>query len=55
MLHVPALSVPGFAGEQGLPIGLAVVGSRYRDLHVLNMGKRIGQIFEEEGGYVSKT
>ncbi|RJE21239.1 hypothetical protein PHISCL_06421 [Aspergillus sclerotialis] len=54
MLHAPVLNIPGFAGEHGLPIGLTVVGPRYCDLHVLDMGKRIGKIFGEEGGYISQ-
>lgn len=54
LLHTPALNVPGFAGVNGLPLGLTVAGGRYHDLHVLDMGKRIGQIFEAEGGFVSK-
>jgi Asp-tRNA(Asn)/Glu-tRNA(Gln) amidotransferase A subunit family amidase len=51
ILHVPCLNVPGFAGEDGMPIGLTVVGPRYRDLHVLHAGKAIGEIFELEGGW----
>lgn len=27
-LHVPVISVPGFAGSNGLPIGLSFVGAR---------------------------
>ncbi|KAL2065160.1 hypothetical protein VTL71DRAFT_4301 [Oculimacula yallundae] len=54
ILHVPALNIPGFAGENGLPIGLTLVGARYTDLHVLHAGKTIGEVFEKEGGFVSK-
>ena len=51
---MPALNVPGFAGENGLPIGLTLVGPRYHDLHVLYAGKAIGDVFEKEGGFKSK-
>jgi len=54
ILQVPALNVPGFAGENGLPIGLTLVGARYRDMHVLDAGKKIGKVFEKSGGFVSK-
>ncbi len=54
ILQVPALNVPGFAGENGLPIGLTLVGPRYHDLHVLYAGKAIGEVFEKEGGFKSK-
>jgi len=54
ILQVPALNVPGFAGENGMPIGLTVVGPRYRDLHVLYAGNAVGKIFEAKGGFVSR-
>jgi len=54
ILQVPALNVPGFAGENGLPIGLTLVGPRYHDLHVLYTGKAIGERFEKEGGFSLK-
>ncbi|KAF8850337.1 amidase family protein [Acephala macrosclerotiorum] len=54
ILQCPALNVPGFAGENGLPIGLTLVGARYTDEHVLYAAKAIGEVFEKEGGFVSK-
>ena len=54
ILQVPCLNVPGFAGENGLPIGLTLVGPRYRDLHVLYAGTAIGKLFEKEGGFELK-
>lgn len=54
ILQVPCLNIPGFAGENELPIGLTLVGPRYRDLHVLYAGKAIGELFEAEGGFKSK-
>lgn len=54
ILQVPALNIPGFAGENGLPIGLTLVGPRYHDLHVLHMGHAIGKVFESEGGWKHK-
>lgn len=53
LLHAPTLNVPGFTGENGLPIGLTVVGPRYRDLHVLEMGKRVADVFGAVGGCAS--
>jgi len=54
ILQVPCLNVPGFAGENGLPIGLTLVGPRYTDLRVLHVGKAVGEVFEAEGGFQSK-
>lgn len=53
ILHVPCLNIPGFAGEDGMPIGLTLVGGRYTDLQVLHAGAGIGKIFEARGGFVS--
>jgi Asp-tRNA(Asn)/Glu-tRNA(Gln) amidotransferase A subunit family amidase len=54
ILQAPALNVPGFAGENGLPIGLTLVGPRFHDLHILDAGKAIGEVFEKEGGFKPK-
>lgn len=54
-MHVPALNIPGFAGVNGLPIGLTAVGPRFADRHVLHVAETIGPIFEEEGGWARKN
>lgn len=54
ILQCPALNVPGFAGENGLPVGLTLLGARYTDEHVLYAATAIGDVFEREGGFVSK-
>ncbi|KAG7403545.1 Glutamyl-tRNA(Gln) amidotransferase subunit A [Fusarium oxysporum f. sp. rapae] len=53
-LHVPVLNVPGFKGDHGMPIGLSLVAPRYRDRHLLEVGKTVGEIFEAEGGWETK-
>ena len=52
ILHVPAINLPGFAGVNGLPVGLTAVGARYRDQWVLHVAKAVGEVFEREGGWV---
>lgn len=54
VLQVPALNLPGFAGENGMPVGLTLVGPRYTDQHVLHVGKAMGEVFEGEGGFQLK-
>ncbi|KAI1040148.1 hypothetical protein LB505_012354 [Fusarium chuoi] len=54
-LHVPVLNVPGFKGDHGMPIGLSLVAPRYRDRHLLEVGKAIGEIFQAEGGWETKN
>ncbi|KAK7403794.1 hypothetical protein QQX98_010436 [Neonectria punicea] len=50
-LHNPVLNIPGFQGANGMPIGLSLVAPRYRDRHLLKVGKAVGEIFEAEGGW----
>lgn len=55
VLGVPALNIPGFAGESGLPVGLTMVSGRYCDMHVLHVGQAVGDVFESEGGWKRKV
>jgi Asp-tRNA(Asn)/Glu-tRNA(Gln) amidotransferase A subunit family amidase len=50
-MHMPVVNVPGFKGENGMPIGLSLVSSRYRDQHLLSVSREVGSIFEAEGGW----
>ncbi|RSL76821.1 hypothetical protein CEP51_009617 [Fusarium floridanum] len=53
-LHTPVLNVPGFKGAHDMPIGVSLVAPRYRDRHLLEVGKAVGEIFEVEGGWENK-
>jgi Asp-tRNA(Asn)/Glu-tRNA(Gln) amidotransferase A subunit family amidase len=50
-LHTPVLNVPGFKGENGMPIGVSLVAPRYHDRRLLAVGKEVGAIFEANGGW----
>ncbi|KAL3458410.1 amidase signature domain-containing protein [Aspergillus heterothallicus] len=52
-LHTPVVNVPGFHGENGLPIGVSLVAPRYRDQHLLAVATEVGKIFAEQGGWKS--
>jgi Asp-tRNA(Asn)/Glu-tRNA(Gln) amidotransferase A subunit family amidase len=54
IIGAPALNIPGFSGQNGLPIGLSVVGARYTDLQLLHVAKAIGAVWEAEGGWWHK-
>src|ERR1700677_732201 len=49
LLHVPVISVPGFTGPSGLPVGLSLTSPRYTDRHLLRVAKEIGPLFEARG------
>lgn len=44
-LHVPVVNVPGFRGENGMPVGLSLVGARFRDEHLLDVAGAVGEVF----------
>lgn len=50
-MHMPVVNVPGFKSGNGLPIGLSLVSGRYRDQHLLRVCKKVGEVFENEGGW----
>lgn len=54
-LHVPVVNVPGFRGENGLPVGVSLVAPRYRDRHLLDVAGEVGKIFEGQGGWTRKN
>jgi amidase len=49
LLHVPVISVPGFTGPFGLPVGLSLTSPRYTDRHLLRVAKEIGPLFSARG------
>lgn len=51
VLHVPVLNIPGFVGFNGMPIGLSLVAPRYHDRKLLSVGREVGRLFEESGGW----
>ncbi|KAM0269059.1 hypothetical protein ACHAQH_009837 [Verticillium albo-atrum] len=50
-LHTPVVNVPGFKGDHGMPVGISLVAPRYHDRHLLTVAKKVGEIFEAEGGW----
>ncbi|KAK0713045.1 amidase [Lasiosphaeria miniovina] len=54
-LHVPVVNVPGFQGEDGLPVGVSLVAPRYRDRHLVRVRAAVGEIFEAQGGWRPKN
>jgi Asp-tRNA(Asn)/Glu-tRNA(Gln) amidotransferase A subunit family amidase len=46
------VNIPGFKGENGMPVGVSLVAPRYHDRHLLAVSQKVGEIFEAEGGWV---
>jgi len=53
-LHVPVINIPGFQGENGMPVGLSLLASRYHDQALLGVAKEVGRVWESAGGWSSK-
>lgn len=45
LLQVPVANVPGLTGNEGLPVGLSLVGARFSDHRVLAAAGSLGAIF----------
>ena len=43
-MHMPVVNVPGFMGENGMPIGVSVVASRHRDQYLVRVCSLIHSI-----------
>ncbi|KAL4941774.1 hypothetical protein BDV06DRAFT_212351 [Aspergillus oleicola] len=52
-LHTPVVNIPGFKGQNGMPIGVSLVAARHRDEHLLAVAEEVGKVFGEEGGWKS--
>jgi len=46
LLHVPALCVPAGPGENGLPIGIQLIGPRFGDLALLDVGEAVAPLLD---------
>ncbi|KXL47304.1 MAG: hypothetical protein FE78DRAFT_128699, partial [Acidomyces sp. 'richmondensis'] len=44
-LHVPVINIPGFQGENGMPVGLSLLAPRYHDQALLAVAKEVGKVW----------
>lgn len=47
-LHAPVVNIPGFKGENGMPIGLSLTGPRYKDMALLSIAKEVSKVWVNE-------
>ena len=45
-LHVPAISIPGMRGSDGLPIGMQLVQRRYEDARLLQVAAAVAEVID---------
>ncbi|CAK4033629.1 related to glu asp-tRNA amidotransferase subunit A [Lecanosticta acicola] len=46
-LHVPVINIPGFKGDNGMPVGLSLTLARYNDMALLNVAKEVSKVWAE--------
>ncbi|WRT64605.1 uncharacterized protein IL334_001538 [Kwoniella shivajii] len=44
-LHVPCVNIPGFASENGMPIGLTLLGPRFNDERLLQVADTVAKVW----------
>lgn len=44
-LHAPIINIPGFKGENGMPVGLSLTTGRYKDQALLNVAREVGKVW----------
>ncbi|KAH7318108.1 amidase signature domain-containing protein [Stachybotrys elegans] len=49
--HMPVVNVPAFTGDHGMPIGLSLVASRFRDQHLLRVAMALVEPLVNKGGW----
>ena len=47
-LHVPCVTLPGFTGPNGLPVGIQLVGARFADAQLLGISKQIESLIKAD-------
>ena len=47
-LHVPAISIPGMRGSNGLPIGMQLIQRRYEDARLLQVAAAVAKVLDPQ-------
>ncbi|CAH0020857.1 unnamed protein product [Clonostachys rhizophaga] len=48
--HMPVINIPAFVGVNEMPVGVSLVAPRFRDQHLLQVSKIVGDRLIAEGG-----
>jgi Asp-tRNA(Asn)/Glu-tRNA(Gln) amidotransferase A subunit family amidase len=47
-LHAPIVNIPGFKGENGMPVGLSLTTARFKDQALLNVAEEVSKVWVRE-------
>lgn len=48
---MPVINIPAFVGENGMPVGISLVGPRFRDQQLLRTSKVLSEVLLSHGGW----
>ncbi|RSL66281.1 hypothetical protein CEP54_003789 [Fusarium duplospermum] len=48
--HMPVINIPAFVGANNMPVGISLVGPRFRDQQLLRTGKVLSEVLMSHGG-----
>jgi len=48
-LHVPCITLPGFTGPYGLPVGIQLIAQRFADRHLLETARIVESVLKSAG------
>jgi Asp-tRNA(Asn)/Glu-tRNA(Gln) amidotransferase A subunit family amidase len=46
LLHAPCIAIPGHLGENGMPVGVQIVGPRFADARLLAIGEAFASVLD---------
>ncbi|RTE78643.1 hypothetical protein BHE90_006877 [Fusarium euwallaceae] len=49
--HMPVINIPVFVGANDMPVGISLVGPRFRDRQLLRISKVLGEVLMSHGGW----
>ncbi|KAL2687751.1 hypothetical protein Neosp_005315 [[Neocosmospora] mangrovei] len=53
--HMPVINIPAFVGANGMPVGISLVGPRFRDQQLLKTAKVLGEALLSHGGWKARV
>lgn len=48
---MPVINIPAFVGANDMPVGISLVGARFRNQQLLRTSKVLGEVLLSHGGW----
>ncbi|KAI8718372.1 Amidase domain-containing protein [Fusarium sp. LHS14.1] len=53
--HMPVINIPAFVGENGMPVGVSLVGPRFRNQQLLRTSKALSEVLLSHGDWKGRV